>query len=51
MDAARGVKGQDGPCTPAPGATPEGGKSGRRPDPDVGVRFLLLTFLCANKEK
>ena len=28
MDAARGVKGQDGPCTPAPGAAPEGGKSG-----------------------
>ena len=25
--------------------------SAKRLGPDVGVRFLLLTFLCANKEK
>ena len=51
MDAARGLKGQDGPCMPAPGAAPEGGKSGRRPDPDVGVAFSLVTFSWADKRK
>ena len=52
MDAARGVKGQDGPCTPAPGAAPEGGKSGgaaARP----GCRGALLFgyFLLGKQEK
>ncbi|VXB68834.1 conserved hypothetical protein [Pseudomonas sp. 8AS] len=35
----------------APGAAPEGGHPERSAGPDAGVRFLLLTFLCANKEK
>ena len=52
MDAARGVKGQDGPCMPAPGAAPEGGKSGgaaARP----GCRGALLFgyFLLGTQEK
>ena len=29
----------------------ETGIGAKPADPDVGVRFLLLTFLCANKEK
>ncbi len=49
--AARGITGQGRPVYAGPEAAPEGGKSGHRPDPDVGGRFLLLTFLCANKEK
>jgi hypothetical protein len=50
MDAARGVKGQGWPFTPAPGAIPEGGElSGAKP----GCRgaFSLVTFSCAQQEK
>ncbi len=35
---------QGRPFVTAPGATPERGESGRRPDPDVGVAFSLVTF-------
>ncbi len=49
MDAERGTKGQGRPFVTAPGATPERGKSGRRPDPDVGVAFSLVTFSWPDK--
>ncbi len=49
MDAERGAKGQGCPFVTAPGATPERGKSGRRPDPDVGVAFSLVTFSWPDK--
>src|SRR5690606_32306961 len=60
---AQGVSGQDGrarqsraregPSLPAPGAAPERGKSGRpkRPDPDVGARFLFGYFLFARAKR
>src|SRR5690606_25545639 len=50
---ARQSRARDGPSLPAPGAAPERGKSGRqkRPDPDVGACFLLVTSLCTSKEK
>ena len=51
MDAERGTKGQGRPFVTAPGATPEGGKSGRRPDPDVGEAFSLVTFSWPGKRK
>ncbi|HCL77541.1 MAG TPA: hypothetical protein DIC26_17025 [Pseudomonas sp.] len=51
QDAERGAKGQGRPFVTAPGATPEGGKSDRRPDPDVGVAFFLVTFSWPSKKK
>ncbi|PYC25882.1 hypothetical protein DMO17_09440 [Aquipseudomonas alcaligenes] len=51
QDAERGTMGQGRPFVTAPGAAPEGGKSGRRPDPDVGVPFSLVTFSWARKRK
>ena len=51
QDAERGTMGQGRPIVTAPGAAPEGGKSGRRPDPDVGVPFSLVTFSWACKRK
>jgi len=51
MDAERGTKGQGRPFVTAPGAAPERGKSGRRPDPDVGVAFSLVTFSWPDKRK
>ena len=50
MDAARGVKGQDGPCMPAPGAAPEGGKS-RAVRPGCRGAFLFGYFLLGTQEK
>src|SRR5690606_17106519 len=49
MDAERGAKGQGRPFVTAPRAAPERGKSGRRPDPDVGVAFSLVTFSWPDK--
>ncbi|HCL75466.1 MAG TPA: hypothetical protein DIC26_06300, partial [Pseudomonas sp.] len=49
QDAERGTKGQGRPFVTAPGAAPEGGESGRRPDPDVGVAFSLVTFSWPGK--
>ncbi len=40
---------QGRPFVTAPGAAPEGGESGRRPDPDVGVAFSLVTFSWPDK--
>ncbi len=40
---------QGRPFVTAPGAAPERGKSGRRPDPDVGVAFSLVTFSWPDK--
>ena len=51
MDAAKSVKAIDGRCTPTLGAAMERTNPERSAGPDAGVRFLLLTFLCANKEK
>jgi len=42
---------QGRPSVTAPGAAPEGGKSGRRPDPDVGVAFSLVTLGQARATK
>src|SRR5690606_24707943 len=50
-DAERGRKGQGRPFVTAPGATPERGKSGRRPDPDVGRAFSLVTFSFARAKR
>ncbi|MBB3102918.1 hypothetical protein FHR87_001306 [Azomonas macrocytogenes] len=48
----KGASGMDGPCTPAPRAAMEGGKSGRRPDPDGGGAILLcLLSSWASKKK
>ena len=45
------LKGQGWPFKPAPGVTPERGKSGRRPAPDAGRAFSLVTFsLRAQRE-
>src|SRR5690606_6205045 len=51
MDAERGTKGQGRPFVTAPGAAPERGKSGRRPDPDVGRAFSLVTFSFARAKR
>ena len=55
MEAARGVKGQDGPCTPAPGVAPEGGS---RAAGGAGCRggllfgyFLLVGAAIRRQEK
>ena len=57
MDAERGLKGRGRRGRDAPSDRPperhrsEGSPGAKRPDPDVGVGFLLLTFLCPHKEK
>ncbi len=51
QDAERGTKGQGRPFVTAPGAAPERGKSGRRPDPDVGRAFSLVTFSFARAKR
>src|SRR5690606_15720140 len=51
MDAERGAKGQGRPFVPAPGAAPERGESGHRPDPDVGRAFSLVTFSFARAKR
>ncbi len=50
MDAERGTMGQGRSFVTTLGAAPERGKSGRRPDPDAGCAFSLVTFR-ASKEK
>ncbi len=51
MDAERGAKGQGRPFVTAPGAAPERGESGHRPDPDVGRAFSLVTFSFARAKR
>src|SRR5690606_15330544 len=51
QDAERGAKGQGRPFVTAPGAAPERGESGRRPDPDVGRAFSLVTFSFARAKR
>src|SRR5690606_37145056 len=49
MDAERGAKAQGRAFVTAPRAAPEREKSGRRPNPDVGVAFSLVTFSWPDK--
>ena len=49
-DAARGLKGHDGPCKPAPGAAPEGGQF-RAAKPGCRGGLLFGYFLLARQEK
>src|SRR5690606_41082635 len=50
---ARQSRAMEGPSLPAPGATPQRGATGRRrrPDPDVGARFLFGYFLFARAKR